>query len=145
MSQYSNELKYQMIPEAEDRFWIEAYKAYLIFHRNEKGEVTHLVCEGDEYIKGEYVTPTQESLNEYLGDYKNRELGIFYTIAINKNNLIAKHFKNVDVNLKSSFPDIFEGDQWWMSEVKFTRNKKKEISGFLLTSNYNRNIRFIKE
>jgi CubicO group peptidase (beta-lactamase class C family) len=145
MSQYSNELEYPMIPEAEDRFWVEAYKAYLIFHRNEKGEVTHLVCEGDEYIKGEYVTPTQESLNEYLGDYKSRELGTFYTIAIDKNTLITKHFKNVDVILKPSFPDIFEGDQWWMSEVKFTRNEKNEISGFLLTSNYNRNIRFIKK
>jgi hypothetical protein len=145
MAQYSNELKYQMIPKSKDRFWVEAYKAYLIFRRSEKGEVTHLLCSGDKYIKGEFVTHTRESLNEYLGTYYSRELGTSYSLSMEKNKLIAYHFKNVEVNLQPSFPDIFEGDQWWMSELKFTRNEQNEISGFLLTANYNRNLRFIKK
>lgn len=145
MAQYTNELKYRMIPESEDRFWVEAYKEYLIFQKNEKGKVTHLVCEGKKYLKGEFVTPTRESLKEYLGDYYSKELGTVYTIALREDNLVAEHFKNVAVNLNPSFPDIFEGDQWWMSEVEFSRNDQKKISGFLLTANYNRNIRFIKK
>jgi len=80
---------------------------------------------------------------EYVGDYYCDELGTTYTISIKDNQLVAKHRRHDDISLTRS-GDHFVGEKWFFSEIRFERDGKDQVTGFILTGGRVRNLRFDK-
>jgi hypothetical protein len=78
------------------------------------------------------------------GEYYSKELETSYVIAVEKERLVAKHFKNGTIDLAPAGNDQFTGSAWFMETVEFYRDPKGQIQGFLVSSGRSQNQRFEK-
>ena len=69
-------------------------------------------------------------MQAYAGTYYNKETEAAYTVIAKEGDLILQHRKFSDVKLSPVGPDQFSCPNWWMSNLKFIRDKKGVISGF---------------
>ena len=88
-------------------------------------------------------------LTEYVGDYRSSELDITYSIDAEDDGLVARHLwsNRTTAKLSQVLPDRFEfsGDrlrQQLKMVLVFTRDLNDRISGLLLHTAGDRNIRF---
>ena len=84
-----------------------------------------------------------EQLSEFKGDYYTEELDTTYTIGVRGDRLVAQHRRHDDISLTCA-DGHFVGDAWFFPEVHFTRDNTGEITGFKLTGNRVKNLRFKK-
>ncbi len=84
-----------------------------------------------------------EQLSEYEGAYYTEELDTTYTIGVRGNRLVAQHRRHDDISLTCN-DDHFVGDAWFFPEVYFTRDDTGQVTGFRLTGNRVKNLRFKK-
>lgn len=99
--------------------------------------------------KGEHTSPSPvqlkaEQLDEFIGDYYNDELDTTYSIAIENDQLIAKHRRHSDIPLVC-FGDYFSGEQWFFSDIRFERDEDNQVVGFILAGGRVRHLRFEKQ
>ncbi len=84
-----------------------------------------------------------ELLSEFEGDYYTEELDTTYTIGVREDRLVAQHRRHDDISL--TYADgHFVGDAWFFPEVYFSRDDTGQITGFRLTGNRVKNLRFKK-
>jgi CubicO group peptidase (beta-lactamase class C family) len=95
-----------------------------------------------ETIKKPELSPVHPA--DYTGVYFSEELQTRYEISVEKGVLKAVHFKNGAIPLTPSGTDQFSGSEWYMETVKFYRDDKGNVKGFLVTIDRCRNQRFIK-
>jgi CubicO group peptidase (beta-lactamase class C family) len=79
-------------------------------------------------------------LKEYQGDFYSTELETKYIISVKDSSLQIKIPRNVELEVSPLIKDIFFGDL----NIRFSRNKKKSIDGFFLSTGRVRNLRFAK-
>lgn len=148
MGEAVGQAKFELFPESETKFFLKIVDAQITFHPEKEGKVKRftLAMAGDESEGKRVEIPelTPEQLSEYVGDYYSDELGTTYTIVLEAKNLIARHRRHGDKELIPSETDQFNGGEWWLSLLKFTRNEDKKITGFLLTGGRVRNLVFKK-
>lgn len=84
-----------------------------------------------------------EQLSEFEGDYYTEELDTTYTIGVRGNQLVAQHRRHDDISLTCA-DDHFVGEAWFFPEVYFTRDDTGQVTGFRLTGNRVKNLRFKK-
>ncbi|MYC16082.1 MAG: beta-lactamase family protein [Gemmatimonadetes bacterium] len=84
-----------------------------------------------------------EQLSKFEGDYYTEELDTTYTIGVRGDRLVAQHRRHDDISLTCN-DDHFVGDAWFFPEVYFTRNDAGRVTGFRLTGNRVKNLRFKK-
>jgi CubicO group peptidase (beta-lactamase class C family) len=82
------------------------------------------------YIRQPAVTLKKEETAAYAGIYFNEEAEATYTVMVKDADLILQHRKFADVKLTPIAPDQFSCPNWWMSNLKFLRDKKGVITGF---------------
>jgi CubicO group peptidase (beta-lactamase class C family) len=80
----------------------------------------------------------------FSGEYYSKELETSYDICVEKDSLVAKHFKNGTIDLTPVGNDKFRGSAWYMEQVDFYRDKKGQIRGFLVSSGRSQKQRFEK-
>ena len=85
-----------------------------------------------------------EQLSEFEGDYYTEELDTTYTIGVQGNRLVAQHRRHDDISLTRA-DGHFVGDAWFFPEVYFTRDDTGQVTGFRLTGNRVKNLRFKKK
>ena len=105
-----------------------------------------LNVEGEEetyLVKAAELVPLSPAqLQEYAGEYYNDELPATYLLVVEKGALVFKH-RNAPKNpLKAMAPDKFSL-RW--TNIEFTRDEKKKITGFKLGAGRAINIEFIKK
>lgn len=86
---------------------------------------------------------TKRELFEYAGNYFSDELETHYAMSLDSNGLVAKHWRNDDVVLRSIDRDTFSG-AYPMSSLHFSRDRKGQIEGFRVTAGRARNVLFRK-
>ncbi len=84
-----------------------------------------------------------EQLSEFEGEYYTEELDTTYTIGVRGDQLVAQHRRHDDISLTCA-DGHFVGDAWFFSEVHFTRDNTGQVTGFRLTGNRVKNLRFKK-
>ena len=141
--------KVQLFPEAMAKFFIKEADIQVHFHPEKDGYVGRLTIfnEGTT-IKGKRIKIkelTPEQIRGYAGDYYSEELGTTYKIILQENKLLARHRRHGDIPLVLNKEDLFTGRKWFFQKIRFVRNEKQEISGFLLTGGRVRNLRFVKQ
>ena len=87
-----------------------------------------------EFFRQPLIVLKKEEMTMYAGAYYNEETEAAYTVTIKDNELILQHRKFADVKLTPVAPDQFSCDNWWMSNLKFLRDKKGVVTGFEVNS-----------
>ena len=145
--QITGQPKFDLFPEAEDKFFPRVVDAELEFKRNEDGKVTAatLYQNGQQINipkKQKFFTLAPEKLNEYAGVFYSPELDIEYNVTIKDKDLIIKYAYAEDMVYNSSAQDLFTGR---MANLKFIRDKENKITGFNLIAMDLRDIGFNKK
>jgi len=146
---YSHVQRFHLLPASETKLLHRDLDIRVSFNQ-EKGKqialnVTHPWF--GENIPGErinYRLPSSQPLEEFTGNFYSEELGTFYTLAIENSSLVAQHRRHSDIPLTPKGEDAFLGGVWFLSNLKFQRNDNGEISGFLLTGDRARDLKFYK-
>lgn len=93
-----------------------------------------------EYDKVKRITLSAVELQAYTGNFFSSELNTTYSLSIKAGYLVLKMPKNEAIELPPFIKDVFADG----IVVRFTRNKKKRITGFYLTTDPVRNLYFEK-
>ncbi|HKG23548.1 MAG TPA: hypothetical protein VKC34_16730, partial [Blastocatellia bacterium] len=145
MTQASGEQKVRAIAESETRFSAPSYNGPLEFGKNAEGRVEHLIYRGLRANRVVPFSPGPEKMADFAGDYYSPELGTTYTIALEKDKLVARHRRTGDVPLAPVFTDQFRGGQFYFRHVVFTRDGQNRVDGFRLSGGRVRNMRFYRQ
>ena len=89
----------------------------------------------------ELVSPTAAQLAEYTGDYFSDELQAAYKIEVEEGKLVVRRRNAPALRLNPTLKDQFEVGG---TNVGFTRDEQKRVSGFNLSAGRVKNIRFGK-
>ncbi|GAB3806794.1 hypothetical protein GCM10028819_42840 [Spirosoma humi] len=92
------------------------------------------------YDKVKRITPSAVKLQEYRGTFFSAELNTTYSLSMKEGYLVLQMPKNEAIELAPFIKDVFADGM----VVRFTRNKKKRITGFYLTTDPVRNLYFEK-
>jgi CubicO group peptidase (beta-lactamase class C family) len=84
-------------------------------------------------------------LSDYAGRFYSAELETFYDLEVKNDTLIAHHPRHDDFKLKPVRPDGFEAGAWWMGNIEFTRNAKKQVTGMKASNGRVMNLAFVKQ
>ena len=93
------------------------------------------------YIRVPEYKPTSTDLNEFAGKYSSNELDTPYYVTLEEDNLVLHPPKMSERRLVALTNDLFICDGM---RVRFTRDPKEQVSGFLMSGRWNRveNVRF---
>ncbi|HJS55641.1 MAG TPA: hypothetical protein VJ765_13900, partial [Chitinophagaceae bacterium] len=87
-----------------------------------------------EFFRQPAIVLKKEEMAGHAGTYSNDETEAAYTIMVKDGELILQHRKFADVKLSPIAPDQFSCPNWWMSNLKFLRDKKGVITGFVVNA-----------
>jgi len=137
----------ELLPLANNRFRQEIYPVEFRFaHAEEDGRLQLSLTRGKDkpvmYEKIKPVSLTVEEKTAYVGEYYSPELGVTYKVMLNEGHLVLKRRKHNKIPLLPTIPDGFTTGRF---SLIFSRNERKNISGFRLSSGRIRNFRFIKK
>ena len=83
-----------------------------------------------EFFRQPAIVLKKEETATYTGTYYNEETDAAYTVIAKDGELILQHRKFADAKLTAIGTDQFSCPNWWMSNLKFIRDKKGVITGF---------------
>jgi CubicO group peptidase (beta-lactamase class C family) len=92
------------------------------------------------------VSPTEEQLREYVGEYYSEELQVAYKLVLKDGKLFMIHenpYKDYpDSPLQPTLSDEFRVAGW---QLNFFRGEKDEVSSYTVNAGRVKNIRFVKK
>jgi CubicO group peptidase (beta-lactamase class C family) len=86
--------------------------------------------------------PSGTELGDYVGVYVSEEIDPVYRILLENGNLSLMRLKNKSETLRPAVRDVFTGD---IGTLRFKRDSKQRIAGFVLNAGRIRNFRFQKK
>jgi CubicO group peptidase (beta-lactamase class C family) len=84
----------------------------------------------------------QKITAEFAGKYFGSETESFYYITEKDGKLSLDHRKFATVRLTNIAPDQFTSPHWWMSHIRFLRDKQKKIIAFEVNSGRIQHLRY---
>ena len=86
-------------------------------------------------------TPSPGELKDYVGMYRSEEIDAVYEMKIEQNNLVLHPLKNDPDTLSPVTRDFFDWGGWL---IRFKRDAKGRVIGFILSTGRANNLRFEK-
>jgi CubicO group peptidase (beta-lactamase class C family) len=74
--------------------------------------------------------PKQTDNKEFVGRFYNEECESFYTVVIKDGRLWLENKKYPSVELRVLAPDQYNTGLWWISHIRFLRDKKNQVTAF---------------
>jgi CubicO group peptidase (beta-lactamase class C family) len=142
MAQATYETKFPMTAVAENRFWVAAYGASVFFPRDDAGKVSNIGYRGIRAPRVELFTPSPEELEQFAGTYYSAELDTRWELLVDENRLVARHRRYDDIPLDPGETDDFTSRTWFLRDLKFTRDNRGRVNGFLVYNGRVRDLRF---
>jgi CubicO group peptidase (beta-lactamase class C family) len=127
-----------------DESWGDQIDLHFIAADGEKPRTLEQIFDGGKPEIFEAVTPahpTEAELAEYAGDYVSDEIDPIYRIVVQNGTVILTRLKHNPDALRPTISDVFVGD---IGKVRFTRDSKQKVSGFILDADRIQNFRFTK-
>jgi CubicO group peptidase (beta-lactamase class C family) len=84
-------------------------------------------------------SPTAADLRSFTGTYRSPELDVPYVVTLDKGHLILHPPKMDPCPLLPAANDLFVSGDW---RIRFTRDARRRVSGFLINTGRVRNLRF---
>jgi len=89
----------------------------------------------------EEYKPTPAQLKDYVGEYRSAEIEPVYSIVERDGRLILERLKSRPSNLQPAIRDLFMGP---LGSMRFIRDAKGQVTGFILNRGRILNFRFSK-
>lgn len=145
-SQGSGEDSYELKALAPNHFRLTVAPLDLTFDTSKAGDPIQLTVTSEDGKPDVYHSiaafiPSPADLKEYAGIYSSPEIDPLYTLEIEEDKLVLRRLKADPEKLMPMTRDLFACS---LGAIRFTRNPKGEISGFLLTTGRVRGLRFVK-
>jgi CubicO group peptidase (beta-lactamase class C family) len=104
------------------------------------------VDDGDQIISKSYIpiNYSKEQLQEFTGTFYSEELSTSYNFKIKNDSLIATHSRLDDIIISPLKKDMFLGDQWFFSNIRFERDDSNSIYGIRVSNGRVKNLFFEK-
>jgi len=97
------------------------------------------------YYAYESASPSQAELRAYAGTYYLPELKAIYELYIEDGRLYAKHNRTSALRLDPLDKDRFANeDEWYFSTIRFQRDSRNQMTGFVLSTPELNNLLFHK-
>jgi CubicO group peptidase (beta-lactamase class C family) len=142
LCQFSPRNKYKLSQLTENKFKLTGYDYFFTFKKDVNGNIINCLIqyENDDIIapKIEIMSPSQDQLIEYMGDYYSKELDTRYSIMLEDKKLILSHRKLKTIILEPEAKDHFTSGSRLFRLVEFERETEGVISGFKI-----KNLNFI--
>ncbi len=140
--------KTQMTAVSADEFDVKPVSARVRFIKDDSGKVIKMLVRMG---GGEVTAPrmpdfdkSRFDLKQYTGDFFSPELSTTYSLIVENNRLVARHFRTGDVSLTPLKADGFSGDRWYFSKIEFVRDRDNRVTGFNVSGSRVRNLKFEK-
>ncbi|WP_278380223.1 serine hydrolase domain-containing protein [Chryseobacterium arthrosphaerae] len=142
---YQGKSKMLLTIMGDDQFGIPAIPtASVIFHKEtltfNVGDFA-FVCKK---VKLEPIKVNKADLNKLTGFYRNEEFNTIYQLLVEGNTLIARHYINPDVLLYPLSPTNFYSHKSFLGQLDFRKDKKGNVTGFILAGANIANVEFKK-
>lgn len=139
----------KMIPESDSVFAYEGVEASVTFTLGPDGKVLRAVHSqgGGKYVLTpmEPYKPLPEELAEFEGRYFSEEIQTFYTLALHDSTLEVSLMNTEPIGLSPLEEDLFKGEVFFISELKFNRDESGTVSGFAVSNGRTRGVQFDKQ
>ena len=140
--------RFQLFPLSETEFFLTAMDATIMFHHGPSGQADSLsIMVGEQRgtgVRVEVAALTEQQRSHYTGVYYSDELGTFYSVDTDGDELVARHRRHGDVNLTHLGEDDFWGDRWFLQHVRFERDGD-QVTGLRVSEARVRNLWFEKQ
>ena len=83
-------------------------------------------------------------MNEFKGTYYCHQLNTGYTFDVKDGKLVANNLRIGEVTFSPVTKDKFKGDFWNLSNINFQRDSQQKITGFKISTDNVRNLKFTK-
>jgi len=128
----------QVYSDSTDSFFLKGTDVQYTFRRDKEGKVDQMsiITPNGKYPHNKIDVSISDAdlAGEICGEYYSDELKTSYVLKIKDGMLMADHFHNEDVGLLQLEKDLFKGNKWWFTSLKFVRDKNTEIKGFRLSA-----------
>jgi hypothetical protein len=117
---------------APNRFYAEQPDAEIEFTPKAVTGMSIKMIQGDSAMEGErmVIEPFNAAeLPEYAGAYWSDEVESLYTMVVREGKLIANHIRHGEIVLRPLARDQFVGSQWFMQDIRFTRDGSGHVNG----------------
>lgn len=141
--------KAKLIAFSQTKFEVQGVGVIVEFQPEHNGQVDLIKVNLGGQLKNAYriasLDLTKINLSEYTGTFYSDELSTNYSIVIEGENLIAKHFRLSDIKLNLVKKDIYSSSTLFFGKVEFTRDFDNQINGFKITNARVKNLYFKKK
>lgn len=138
----------ELTPTSDSTFTLPGVEASLTFHRTGRGPVDAVTLHqgGDQHATrlsddAAEWEPTAEALSEFTGRYFNAELEVFYTLAVEDDELVLHRRRLEDTTLEPGKQDEFSGGGL---QFAFERDRNGQVIGLYVANGRTRDVRFEK-
>jgi hypothetical protein len=140
----------ELITLAADRFGLGELPVELVFTPAKEGaprSLTWVDVDSEVFEAVPELTLTKAQLGEYAGTYWSDELNTAYTLSVRDGELRARGWRDDYGPLRPFVADGFglHPTGHPTAVVRFTRNQQKELTGFTLSAERFKNLRFDKK
>jgi CubicO group peptidase (beta-lactamase class C family) len=144
-AQATHEEAVPMTQRSRSEFWVESYRASMLFPADAAGKVTRLEYRGIRAPKVEDVPRPAGRLDAYAGEYESAELGTAYRVAVRNGALEMHHRRHGTIPLAWIRGDEFGSTTWFMRSVSFQRDAAGTVTALVVNVDpRSRDIRFVK-
>lgn len=130
----------KLIPASQNTFWLNGGNDLVKIEHISKEEIKFTGARGQIFTKVDQWSPSKSELVHFEGDYWSDELETIYHLNIKNKKLTMSHRWLGDITLQPVTQDLFRSNFGYF--VKFSRNKKSEISGLSINSGRTLNVVF---
>ena len=139
----------ELIPRAADRFGIGGTPIELVFAPARDGaprKLTWVDVDAEVFEAVPPLTLTGAKLAEYAGRYRSDELNTAYTLSVRDGRLMVRGWRDDYGPLRPVLADGFSLKPASLPSAffRFTRDGRQQVTGFGLSTNASKNIRFVK-
>ena len=146
-TQATGQSRLDIVPTSDSTFALVQVEASVTFHRNEDGDVDgatlnqngqqqHATRLEDDEAQWE---PSVDDLAAFEGRYFSEEIETFYTLTLEKEQLVLRQRRLPDGNLTPGGEDTFSSRRMTLT---FERDRNDQIIGFYLSNTRTRDVRF---
>lgn len=139
-----------LVPLSENTFQmvVDSDDVMLVKFRKEAGVMKMIYTSGesDEYVHEAYtpINYTTTALSELTGVFYNDALKTTYTVSQNEKGLVTSNRNQSIISFIPAQADLFLSSAWSFGSIRFTRDKKKNVTGFYVNSDRVKNLYFEK-
>lgn len=139
----------ELTPRAADRFGIGDLPIELIFtpaREETPRKLTWRDVDAEVFEAASELTLPETRLEEYQGQYRSDELPTAYTLSISNGELRVRGWRDDYGPLRPVVADGFSLRPPYMPTafIRFTRDARQQVTGFMLNTSGCQNIRFVK-